>query len=223
MVSMRIAMTSACLPTSRDPILSARCKALAPLIVAIRSASWAGTALGSWEAPFARMAASFISAIMSTVLLDDCPSVPIATLTPWATSFATGQNPEANFKFDVGQWTIDTFFSATTLISSSVRQVMCTAINLSLTKPMRSKFWNGLSLCSLLWHASAVVSSFSLASHSTEVSWRCTWTGRPCSSLTCFTLSKVASVTVYGACGATVHPSSAWSFIASRDARPFAM
>ena len=60
-------------------------------------------------------------------------SVPNATFTPAATNFAIGQNPDANFKFDEGQWMTFTWRSAHNLISSSVKGEKSSSKKLSMT------------------------------------------------------------------------------------------
>jgi len=66
--------------------------------------SAADRAVGSPLSSLASNEAACISANPLSLLLLAAPSVPNATFTPVAFSFATGQAPEANFMFDRGQW-----------------------------------------------------------------------------------------------------------------------
>ena len=70
----------------------------APSRVAIASASRAGTAVGSPPVPLASSAASRISSNMSRSLFDAAPSVPMPTLTPSSSIFATGATPAAELQ-----------------------------------------------------------------------------------------------------------------------------
>ena len=52
--------------------------------------------------PLCRIAASLISEIISSILLDDAPSVPSATLTPPSSIFLSGMTPLPSFRLLVG-------------------------------------------------------------------------------------------------------------------------
>ena len=56
----------------------------APTTVAASKTSWAGKSVGSMAVTLARREANFISPIMFRLLLEEGPSVPSATRTPWA-------------------------------------------------------------------------------------------------------------------------------------------
>ena len=108
------------------------------VLATMRSAVSAGSALASADTPLASSAAVRISPNMSRSLLLAQPSLPNARFTPAASSFAAGQNPDASFRFDSGQWTTDTPASAQRAISWSERSVMWIAIRLRLTRPSPS-------------------------------------------------------------------------------------
>ena len=72
-------------------------------MVAMRSATAAGTTVASRATALARIAAVRISPSRLRSLLLAAPSVPTATSTPAACSPATGQNPLANLRLDSGQ------------------------------------------------------------------------------------------------------------------------
>ena len=70
------------------------------MIVAISRACRTVTAMGSQATPLWRMAASFMSANMSTLLWELTPSVPRATFTPALPMAGMGATPEPNFRLE---------------------------------------------------------------------------------------------------------------------------
>lgn len=100
------AQRSADLPGVIEPISRPRPSALAAFSVAMRRISLAGSALASPVSPFASSDAKRISPKRSSRLLLAAPSVPSPTLMPSCRICATGANPLASFRLDVGQWAI---------------------------------------------------------------------------------------------------------------------
>ena len=182
---------SACLPGSRLPTRWSKPIALAPPRVAARSAVKASSAAASCATALASSAAVRVSPTMSRSLLDAQPSVPMARFTPARSSAHAGQKPEASLRFDSGQCTTLTPRSAHRWISASVSWVMCTAIRRSLNRPRRSIRAIGRCPC-----------CSTDCCTSCAVSCRCRWTGMSSWSESKRTRSKLASLTVYGACGA---------------------
>mmetsp|Transcript_139201 Transcript_139201/g.388416 ORF Transcript_139201/g.388416 Transcript_139201/m.388416 type:complete len:289 (-) Transcript_139201:639-1505(-) len=189
---------SASLPTVRLPVTAPIPKALAPLRVAIRSALAAGTALASLATALARTHAVFISAIMSSVLLEDAPSVPMATLTPARWRSATRQKPLASLRLLTGQWTTEAPAWLHQEISSSVRQVMCTARSLSFRSPSLFRLASGVHFSSLRWQLEVLFPA-ALSRHSASVSCKWMCSGTPSRWLSAPPLVRVASEQVYGA------------------------
>mmetsp|Transcript_641 Transcript_641/g.1810 ORF Transcript_641/g.1810 Transcript_641/m.1810 type:complete len:245 (+) Transcript_641:220-954(+) len=193
------AIMSASFPTARLPVTLSRPNALAPFRVAIRMATWAGHALASLATALATSDASFISAMTSSVLFDEAPSVPRATLTPAFWRSATRQKPLASLRLLEGQWTTLTPDSAHQPISSSVSQFMCTAIRRLFSMPSRLMLASGVHFWSLRWQLFDSLSPLALSLHSSSVSWRCMWSGVSYFSLRALPFSSVASEMVKGA------------------------
>ena len=173
--------------------------ARAPPIVAIAIARWAGAAVASRAIALATRLAVRISWIMSRSLLLAAPSVPSATLTPAASSFATGQKPLASFRLDSGQCTTCAPHSASRPISPSSSAVMCTAMSRGDTSPSRSRRANG-----------RTSPRASASSTSPAVSCRWMWIGTSSSSARVRMRSSGPSDTVYGACGANAVSTRGW-------------
>mmetsp|Transcript_700 Transcript_700/g.2036 ORF Transcript_700/g.2036 Transcript_700/m.2036 type:complete len:229 (+) Transcript_700:342-1028(+) len=216
------AIMSASFPLTRLPVTPPSPRALAPLSVAMRRAVEAGTTVASFATPLASMHATFISAMTSSVLLEDAPSVPIATFTPAFTRSAVLHMPLASFRLLDGQVTTEDLASPHQEISSSVKHVMCTATRREFRRPSLRRFATGVHFSSLMWQLFESLSPAALAVHSSAVSCRCMWKGTSSLSLSAFPFARVASEHVYGEWSATVHDilfsSPNFSFVAS----PFA-
>mmetsp|Transcript_21137 Transcript_21137/g.49525 ORF Transcript_21137/g.49525 Transcript_21137/m.49525 type:complete len:487 (-) Transcript_21137:672-2132(-) len=213
------AIMSACLPLTSDPVLSPRPRARAPLRVAICRAVAASTAVASEATALASTAAVFISAIISRELLDEAPSVPMATFTPPAASFATGQKPEASLRLDVGQCTTLALASANMATSSSVQCVMWAATSLCVIRPILFKLAAGR----MAWGLRCAAGDSAPASlwlHSSAVSWRWMWMGVFISSANSLIRIRLSSPQVYGACGAHANDTRSLPFFAT--SRPLA-
>ena len=185
------------MPASILPMRASKPSALAPPSVAACRASNAEKPAASLATALPSSAAVRVSPNMSRSLLLAQPSVPMARFTPAFSSAQAGQKPEASLRLDSGQCTTLTPRSAHRWISASVSWVMCTAISRSLTRPSRSSRASGRWPCRLIESAT-----------SCAVSWVCRCTGTSSWSDSIRTRSKLASLTVYGACGANAVPTS---------------
>ena len=102
--------------------------------------------------------------------------VPRDTLTPAFSNFWTGQNPDASFIFDEGQWATFAFLFLSNSISSSLSWVIWTATRLGETRPRRSKLARGRHFSADLCF---VIDSFPISESwtSSKDSCKCTWNG----------------------------------------------
>jgi len=104
-------------PFSKEPISFSIPNALAPLIVAISKTVWALTIVGSKLLILCNKAATFISSNISRLLLEQALSVPNPTFIPELIISGKGIIPEANFIFEIGQWTTEELVWANIFIS----------------------------------------------------------------------------------------------------------
>ena len=112
-------MRSAFFPASSEPMSASMCRARAPPIVAISTASRAVKAAASPVVIFCSLSAVSISSNMLKSLLLAGPSVPRPTRRPALRSFGMGATPAAIFMLLCGQWASPASRAFTMAMSSS--------------------------------------------------------------------------------------------------------